>query len=788
MQLWIVSITFLLLPSYLLFYMGAEIYWRNPRHRLHQLTMALMFSLGVTLVLQFAVHHFLSLQASEFVARLRYSCSFLIMGFAMLFFRHLTGGGRSTRIGFLLSLFPFVCGVLSLSPYFLHDISLDVHGRYRMDEFGRAYGWLLIASISYTFLGVLLMLARRIRFANHRIATDFRRIGAVLWGTLITAIAVIVAVGINFALVTKGVYTFNFLPTACVVIWAFALRYAMVNHDFLAATGRRYELLFKLSHHGIVLLDNQCRIVEANASFLKLIGLAPDASAHGLRFTGFLRASEQIAFEDAYRQASSLLAPLRQELVLIGINGETHMVEAHSDYIEIEGNLYAFLLARDMTEQKQSEERLAQLAYEDELTGLGNRRHFSDRIRSDLAAGLELGVMLLDLDQFKWVNDTLGHSAGDAMLQQVAGKLRAASGGFVARLGGDEFGVLVHGGRDEVVRSAEAMIAALKEPVMLGGKPYAITASIGISLAPGDGNDNETLIRSADTAMYVAKNDGRNRYYLFQPQLKTNADNYMQLVSGLSSALEAGELQLHFQPQIDLPSSRVYGAEALLRWQSKELGAVPPGVFIPIAEANGLVVPIGRWVLEEAIRQAKRWVDQGYADLVVSVNLSAIQLRDPQLSDQVELLLKQYGLAPRNLCLEITESTAISDVETSYQVCKSLGEMGVKLAIDDFGTGYSSLAVLGRFPFDFIKIDRSLVENIATNKKDLAVIRSVMALARDLGLQVVAEGVETAAQHEMLRGLDCHEGQGYLYGRPMSGKDLDDYLKRKGCSGQQGTA
>ncbi|MFB9326792.1 putative bifunctional diguanylate cyclase/phosphodiesterase [Paenibacillus aurantiacus] len=788
MQLWIISILFLLLPSYLLFYMGAEIYWRNPRHRLHQLTMALMFTLGLTLALQFAIPYLLSLPAGTLAARLRYTMSFLTMGFALLFFRHLTAGGKATRLSLALALIPFACAAASLLPYFMNDVYLEVHGAHRMETFGPVYGGLMGVSILYTFVGVIIMLIRKIVFPRFRKTIEFKRISAVLWGALFTVLAVIVAVGINFVLVAKGVYTFNFLPTSCVVIWAFALRYAMVNHDFLAATGRRYELLFKLSHHGIVLLDSQCRIVEANASFQKLVGLSPDVSMHGRRFSGLLRSGEEDAFEDDYRQASASLTPLHRELVLIGASGETHIVEAHSDYIEIEGSLYSFLLARDMTQQKQGEERLAQLAYEDELTGLGNRRHFSDRIREDLANGVALGVMLLDLDQFKWVNDTLGHSAGDAMLQQVAGKLSAVSGGFVARLGGDEFGVLVHGGREEVLRGAEALIAAMKEPVMLGGKPYAITASIGISLAPDDGNDYETLLRSADTAMYVAKNGGRNQYYLFQPQLKTNADNYMTLVSGLASALERRELQLHFQPQIDLPTGGVYGAEALLRWHSSELGSVPPGVFIPIAEANGLVVPIGCWVMEEAIRQAKHWVDQGYEDFVVSVNLSAIQLRDSGLAEHVAGLLDKYGLPPRNLCLEITESTAIADVETSYQICKALGEMGVKLAIDDFGTGYSSLAVLGRFPFDFIKIDRSLVEDIVTNKKDLAVIRSVVALARDLGLQVVAEGVETAAQHEMLRGLGCHEGQGYLYGRPMSREDMDDFLKRKGGCGQLGTA
>ncbi|TYP75505.1 putative bifunctional diguanylate cyclase/phosphodiesterase [Paenibacillus methanolicus] len=788
MPLWIISLLFTLLPSYLLFYMGAEIYWRNPRHRLHQLTMALMFTLGLMLVLQFAINHFLSLSASELAVRLRFTMAFLTMGFALLFFRHLTSDGKATKTGLALALVPFVCAAASFHSYFLNDVRLEVRGVHRLDEFGSVYGVLLGIAISYTFIGVVFMLVRKIMFANSRRATELKRISSILWGTLFTVLAVIVAVGINFVLRSKGVYTFNFLPTGCVIIWAFALRYAMVNHDFLAATGRRYELLFKLSHHGIVLLDHQCRVVEANASFAKLIGLAPGENAHGIRFSGLLRADERETFEEAYREASTTLTPLHLELVLNGMNGQTRVVEAHSDYIEIDGSLYAFLLARDMTQQKEDEERLAQLAYEDELTGLGNRRHFSDRIREDLAQGLELGVMLLDLDQFKWVNDTLGHSAGDAMLQQVAGKLRTASGGFVARLGGDEFGVLVHGGRDEVLRQAEAIIAAMKEPVMLGGKSYAITASIGISLAPEDGHDNETLLRGADTAMYVAKNGGRNQYYLFQPQLKTNADNYMTLVSGLTTALEKGELQLHFQPQIDLPSERVYGAEALLRWTSQELGAVPPGVFIPIAEANGLIVPIGRWVLEEAIRQAKHWVDQGCEEFVVSVNLSAIQLRDAELAGQVAGLLDRHGLPPRNLCLEITESTAIADVETSYQICTALGEMGVKLAIDDFGTGYSSLAVLGRFPFDFIKIDRSLVEEIVTNKKDLAVIRSVVALARDLGLQVVAEGVETAAQHEMLRGLGCHEGQGYLYGRPMSGRDMDDYLKRKGGCGQAGTA
>lgn len=346
--------------------------------------------------------------------------------------------------------------------------------------------------------------------------------------------------------------------------------------------------------------------------------------------------------------------------------------------------------------------------------------------------------------------------------------------------GGDEFSICVRiAGTEDAARHADLIMGALQQPIELYGKSYKVSGSIGISLYPEDGTKTEELLRNADTAMYVAKKSGRNQYHHYTPHLKAMAERQLSLVHGLSQALANQEFSLHYQPQVDVRSNRITGVEALLRWDSPELGRVPPDQFIPVAEETGAIQAIGDWVLREAFKQARLWMDAGHTELIVSANLSANQLQNSLLARRVAELIRENGVPPQMICLEITESAAISNVGKSLALCRELTELGISLAIDDFGVGYSSLSMINRFPFRYIKIDRSLIQDIVTNPRDSDVTLTIIELARRLEMSVIAEGVETGEQHRLLQDLGCQEAQGYLFGRPMPAAELTGLLEEK---------
>jgi diguanylate cyclase (GGDEF)-like protein/PAS domain S-box-containing protein len=712
------------------------------------------------------------------------------MGLALLSVNELSlADGHWTARGALGCLAP----LLGIAATVLHpewaEVAVIEHNGLRAIKLSSAPAVLIFACTIYTFAAMFVILfraARKVRRAGTTVK-EMHRIRALIWGGAVTCSFWTAATLLNALLVSNGQYELNNVSFSCILIWAFAVRYAMVKFDFLASEGRRYELLFELSHSGIVLLDDKGRIVEANTSFRRLAGLDPGEPIEGQLLSSLVKVADWREIIKEYRESQAALKPFHREVEVVNAAGKAFIVDVARDYIEVNGKLYVFLATRDITEQKNNERKLAELAYQDPLTGLANRRQFISKLQEALYRARringEIGIMMIDLDQFKWLNDTLGHSTGDRLLREIARKLRETvpPEGTVARLGGDEFAVLVPADFPQVIGCAKSIILAVSEPVSMQGRLYTITASIGISIAPQDGDDFETLIRNADTALFVAKTGGRNRYQLFMPQLMTRAEQHLTVVSGLAHAIAKEEFALHYQPQIDLRTGAVLGVEALLRWNSAELGPVSPSVFIPIAEETSMILPIGEWVLRTAVLQAKRWVDEGYDDLVVSVNISACQLREPLFAAHIAGLLAEAGLPPGNLCLEITETTAISDVETSRAICGQLTGMGIRLAIDDFGMGYSSISMLNRFPFHFTKVDRSLVQDIVHNNRDLAVLRAVIKLAQDLGMQVVAEGVETEEQHEMLRSMHCHEGQGYLYGQPMSSEQITAFLNERRC-------
>jgi len=432
------------------------------------------------------------------------------------------------------------------------------------------------------------------------------------------------------------------------------------------------------------------------------------------------------------------------------------------------------------------EDQLVHQALHDPLTGLANRALFGDRLEHGLARpmrpGATVAVLLIDLDDFKDLNDSLGHDAGDDLLTIIAARLQghARAGDTVARLGGDEFGLLLEDtNAAEAMRIAEVMLQALAWPVALRGRDLVPTASIGIAIAAGE--DAETLLRNADTAMYAAKRQGKGRSMLFEPAMHATVLKRVDLAADLSRAVQESQLHLCYQPEVHLRSGRIVGVEALLRWHHPTRGEVSPGEFIPIAEDSGLIVPIGRWVLQEACHQAKSWQQQWPATppLTLAVNLSARQLQHPAILDEVRATLAAADLDPHSLVLEITETAVMEQLDAAVAVLTRLRDLGVRLALDDFGTGYSSLSYLQRLPVDILKIDRSFIGGVTGSAEESALARAIVNLGQTLGLETVAEGIETAEQLATLRELGCQLGQGYHLARPLGPAAVDALLDRQ---------
>jgi diguanylate cyclase (GGDEF)-like protein len=489
--------------------------------------------------------------------------------------------------------------------------------------------------------------------------------------------------------------------------------------------------------------------------------------------------------EGRYSEVLDIYAPLVREQQRIGV------IEIYSDltplyvaravtWILIIGGAVLILLwylRSRQAEQEMHVEALMRQAFCDPLTGLANRALFQDRLDEafDRVAFRErrLAVLFLDLDRFKAVNDTLGHSAGDELLAIVADRLSRCvrPGDTVARLGGDEFTVLLEGvrGTDDATRLADRILAHLRTPISVGGHTVSVAASIGIALNSSAHGRPDDLLRDADVALYRAKEAGKDRYAVFDSSMDQPAVEQLDLERDLRSALARGELRLHFQPIVELTTRRVSEVEALLRWQHPTRGLISPAAFVPLAEETGLIVPIGRWVLEEACRQVQDWPveDEGSDAVVVSVNLSARQLQEPALAADVQRILRQTNLPASRLKLEITESMAMQHVEGAAHMLRELKTLGVQIAMDDFGTGYSSLAYLDQFPLDSLKIDRSFVASLGHHGDKRAIIQAIIAMGRSLHLSITAEGIETYDQYQELLSQGCDMGQGFYFARPQ---------------------
>jgi diguanylate cyclase (GGDEF)-like protein/PAS domain S-box-containing protein len=537
----------------------------------------------------------------------------------------------------------------------------------------------------------------------------------------------------------------------------------------------RYRTLVELIPDAIW-IHSIGRVVFANPAACTLFGASAPEQLIGTDALNLVPAPfRHQMLEGTYSDIAEAQRQPRCSLQVERLDGRLVEVEFFGCAIRFNDADSIMNVAHDITERRAHEKAMEYQATHDLLTDLPNRSLFLDRlahaIRRAERHGTRLAVMFVDLDKFKAVNDTLGHSFGDELLRIVASQLKLCvrESDTVARLGGDEFVLLLD---DPVGLSmpgaiAERIRARLGVPVMLAGQEHVVTGSIGISTYPEDGGDAEVLLRQADIAMYRAKESGSNGFQFFTEEMQRRLDARLALEQGLHRALQRNEFVLHYQPQVELASGRVIGIEALLRWQSPELGLVPPMQFIPVAEESNLIAAIGQWVLEKACATLRRWQDSGVPLVPMAINVAASQFANQDLDKLVRTTLDQHGVEPRFLSLELTEGLSMEDPESSIALMNRLKAIGITLSIDDFGTGYSNLSYLKRFPVDKLKIDQSFTRGLTIVPEDGAIVKAVIQLAHSLGLRAVAEGVETVEQLRMLAAEGCDEIQGYYFSRAV---------------------
>ncbi|MGV3593433.1 MAG: putative bifunctional diguanylate cyclase/phosphodiesterase [Gammaproteobacteria bacterium] len=447
--------------------------------------------------------------------------------------------------------------------------------------------------------------------------------------------------------------------------------------------------------------------------------------------------------------------------------------------------LYDVSIVEDISARKDAEARVQYLATHDEMTGLANRALFNQLLKHAFETGRRysrtFALLFIDLDRFKQINDSLGHTGGDLLLKETATRLLGCvrSSDVVARLGGDEFVVLVQeiAGKQQVAAIARNILAATLKPQQIHGQECRVTASIGISLFPGDGGDEQLLMKNADTAMYQAKEEGKNNFQFYSAALKTHAVEKLALEAHLRHAVDRNEFDVYYQAKVSIRTGEIRGVEALLRWHNAALGHVSPAQFIPLSEETGLIIPVGRWVIRKACEQIRNWNGQALPPVCISVNLSPRQFSDPELLPFIKGTLADTGIDPQRLELEITESMVMHHPERALRKLNEIKALGIRIAIDDFGTGYSSLSQLKRFPVDTLKVDRSFIREIQTHEEDRAITQAIITMGKTLGLTVVAEGVETAEQQSFLSAHACDEIQGYYFSKPIPCEDFERLLR-----------
>ncbi|MFV8830093.1 EAL domain-containing protein [Alkalihalobacterium sp. APHAB7] len=553
----------------------------------------------------------------------------------------------------------------------------------------------------------------------------------------------------------------------------------------LEKSRQQYQSLFEFHPDAIFVFDLEGNFVSANAACYNLSGYTPEQLI-GTSFIPLLR-PEDINIVLTHFQKTMEGEPRNYECTLLDKKGDFISLSITNVPIVVDGKTVGvYGIAKDLTDQKKLQEKIQYLAYYDSLTNLPNRQLLSERLKEVLTESeqnnLSFAVLFIDLDRFKFINDTMGHDVGDQLLKEVAKKLQLSirDQDMVSRLGGDEFIILLKNvEKEEVNRIAHRIIAQFSSPLhLVGVGDVLITPSIGISLYPDDANTIDAMIKFADTAMYMAKAKGRNNFQFHTSEMSQILQRKVSIEKNLRNATDNHEMEIYYQPIINLETQDLIGAEALLRWNNPELGVISPVEFIPIAEETGIIQEMGEWVLKEACLQIKQWIHQGHKNLQVMVNISIRQLQNRNFHHIVEQILNEVGLDAKHLVLEITESI-LHDPHDSIVVLNQLREKGVKIALDDFGTGYSSLSYLKHLPIDRLKIDRSFIQDLATNSNALSMVKSIIDIGRNLNLRIIAEGIETEEQFTVLKDLQCTKGQGYYISKPLCPKTFERTILKK---------
>lgn len=553
----------------------------------------------------------------------------------------------------------------------------------------------------------------------------------------------------------------------------------------------KYRTLFESSADAVMLLDDM-GFFECNEATLDIFGCkskdeflnkhpsehSPPTQPGGEDSLSFANERIAAAFKDGKNQF---------EWEHKRIDGSEFPADVTLTRMELDGRMVIQATVRDITARKKAEEKILHMAFHDPLTGLANRALLIDHLEQSIALAHRekefVAVLFLDLDRFKLINDTLGHTRGDEVLRAVAKRLKehTRKSDTLARQGGDEFTAVIQGLSriEDIPRVTDKFFSAFKEPFNVEGNDYSFTISMGISIYPNDGEDADTLIKNADIAMYEAKDEGRNNYKLFNASMNEDIVKRLTLENRLHKALEEDEFLLHYQPQVYIDSGEVAGIEALVRWESPSEGLVPLEDFIPLAEDTGLILPLGEWILHEACAQNKLWQDQGLKPVTVAVNISMRQFKQQDFVSTVDRVLKETGLEAKYLELELTESIAIHDMDSTLRTLGELKALGIRLSIDDFGTGYSSLEYLKLMPMNMLKIAQCFVKGLTPDSSDVAIARATIQLAKSLNFEVIAEGVETREQLQLLGDLECEKVQGYLFSKALVSSEVEGFLGKK---------
>ncbi len=553
---------------------------------------------------------------------------------------------------------------------------------------------------------------------------------------------------------------------------------------------RMQSLLFQWSMEtcpiGVIIVTHEGQVTYANPKFSSLCG----QSRERLYAASLTQLAEDENASPSHLQLwQALMEPKDQilELDLTNKKGQNQwhratIFDSFQDETQIN---YTIAYLEDITEKKENEQTIEHLALYDQLTDLPNRAMFNSRLKLALKqaerTGEKVAVILVDLDRFKTINDTLGHNIGDDFIKMVGHRLFncLSENDVVARMGGDEFMIMLPALHDfkNIFKIIQKLMDAFIDPFQYENQQLHIKASMGISIYPDDGDDALALIKNADSALYEAKYSGRNHYKFYTAKLNATAFEQLTMETALRQALYGNQFMVYYQPQLDIATGKIIGMEALVRWKHPEMGIIPPIQFIPLAEETGLIVPLGSWVLKTACMQTVTWKKMGFDHLRLAVNLSARQFQEPELVETILNICTDVGMPPQSLELEITESILMKDITIAIMILKWLNKKGIRIAIDDFGTGYSSLSYLKKFPLNHLKIDRSFIRDCINNKDDAAIISCIVSIANNLHLKIIAEGVETKEQLAFVRSIGCHQFQGYYFSPPVPAEEFTAMLQ-----------